>query len=501
MEASSASDKLTQRALLRMRKICVVIPTYNNGGTIGKVVRETLVECQDVIVVDDGCTDDTQTVLSAIEGITVVRHGKNRGKGRALKSGFAKAKELGFAYVITLDGDGQHYPKDIANILSANIEHPEAIIIGSRKMNGVDRSGGSDFANKFSNFWFNLQTGRMVSDTQSGYRLYPLKKLHLLLLVSSRYEAELSLMVFASWHGAEIKETPIDVYYPPREERVSHFRPFMDFTRISILNTILCVMAVAYGLPLTILRFLLRVLRTAYSLLVFSITTLLIFTPLTWIYTHVGKDTDKKKMKVHKLMHHVARFVMIGHGLPGVKFKQVIAGGLNLDSEPKVIICNHQSAIDLLCMLCQTPKMIFLTKDWVRNSPFFGFIVRSADYPSSSEGIEQLIPNLKALKEKGYNIVIYPEGSRSRNGHIARYHQGAFLIAEALGMDIVPTTIYGTGRVLDSKTMLMRPGTIEMRMEKAVTRKELDAIGTTLEQANEMRRRARMALLQLTVHS
>ncbi len=484
-----------------MRKTCVVIPTYNNGGTIGKVVRETLAECQDVIVVDDGCTDDTQTVLSAIEGITIVRHDKNRGKGQALKSGFAKAKELGFAYVITLDGDGQHYPKDIANILAANIEHPDAIIIGSRKMNGVDRSGGSNFANKFSNFWFNLQTGRMVSDTQSGFRLYPLSRLRLLPLVSSRYEAELSLMVFASWHGAEIHETPIDVYYPPREERVSHFRPFIDFTRISILNTILCVMAVVYGLPLTCLRFLLRILRTTYSLLVFSIATPLIFTPLTWIYTHVGKDTEEKKMKIHKLMYRVARFVMIGHGLPGVKFQQEIANDLRLDSEPKVIIGNHQSALDLLCMLCQTPKMVILTKDWVRNNPLFGFIVRSADFPSASEGIEQLIPKLKALKEKGYNIVVYPEGARSADGHIARYHQGAFRIAETLGMEIVPTTISGSGRVLDKTTLLMRPGTIKMRMEKAVTRKELEAMGTTLEQANEMRRRAKMALLQLTVNS
>ena len=229
-----------------------MIPTYNNGGTIANVVRKTLEACSDVIVVNDGSTDNTRQALEAIEGITLVTYDQNRGKGYALKQGFKKALELGFAYAITLDGDGQHYPENIGLFLQANIDHPGALIIGSRNLDNVDRSKGSSFANKFSNFWFYIQTGKNLDDTQTGYRLYPIKKLNFLWLLTSRYEAELELLVFASWHGVELVPIPIEVYYPPREERVSHFRPALDFSRISVLNTILCVLAVVYGLPLRI---------------------------------------------------------------------------------------------------------------------------------------------------------------------------------------------------------------------------------------------------------
>ena len=180
------TDTTRQQALLRDRGICVVIPTYNNDGTIGRVVEETLAECDDVIVVNDGSTDTTASILSTFEGITLVTLPKNSGKGAALKAGFRKALDMGFAYAITLDGDGQHYPKEITKFLEANKEHPGTLIVGSRNPESIDRSKGSNFANQFSNFWFWLQTGRRLSDTQTGYRLYPLRKLHGLCLLTSR---------------------------------------------------------------------------------------------------------------------------------------------------------------------------------------------------------------------------------------------------------------------------------------------------------------------------
>lgn len=123
-----------QRKLLHDRGICVVIPTYNNGGTIAMVVRETLKEISDVIVVNDGSTDDTSKILHSIEGIAIVEYTKNRGKGYALRKGFECALEMGFSYAITLDGDGQHYPSDIALFLKENQKHPGALIIGSRQL-------------------------------------------------------------------------------------------------------------------------------------------------------------------------------------------------------------------------------------------------------------------------------------------------------------------------------------------------------------------------------
>ena len=167
-----------QQQLLRDRGICVIIPTYNNAGTIADVVQRSLLQCSDVIVVCDGCTDNTLEILNGLkERPCIVELKKNSGKGAALKAGFRYALEKGFAYAITLDGDAQHYPEDIPVLLAANQKHPGALIVGERKgLDAADRSSGSKFANSFSNFWFALQTGRYLKDTQTGYRLYPLKK-------------------------------------------------------------------------------------------------------------------------------------------------------------------------------------------------------------------------------------------------------------------------------------------------------------------------------------
>lgn len=236
------------------RGICVVIPTYNNSGTIEQVVRDTLEQCDDVIVVNDGSTDATTDILRRIDGITLVEYAQNRGKGHALKCGFRWAMDMGFDYAITLDADGQHYADDIPIFVRENQAHPGALIVGQRDLKGVQRSSGSEFANKFSNFWFYVQTGRRLKDTQTGYRLYPLRRLKGLSWLTSRYEAELELMVFASWHGVQLVSTPIRVYYPPQDQRVSHFRPGTDFLRITVLNTVLCFLTLVYALPLRLCR-------------------------------------------------------------------------------------------------------------------------------------------------------------------------------------------------------------------------------------------------------
>ena len=132
-----------QQQLLHDRGICVVIPTYNNDGTIAAVVADTLKACKDVIVVNDGSTDHTSSILHSIEGITLVEYDQNHGKGHALRCGFERALQMGFAYAITLDADGQHYPHDIRHFLKANQQHPGALIIGNRKLEGVDRSKGA----------------------------------------------------------------------------------------------------------------------------------------------------------------------------------------------------------------------------------------------------------------------------------------------------------------------------------------------------------------------
>ena len=481
----SIEERQRQHELLRARGICAVIPTYNNAGTVGQVVRETLLYCADVIVVNDGSTDGTASLLGEMKGITLVEYPQNRGKGYALKRGFRKAREMGFAYAITLDADGQHYPANITDFLRANQEHPGALIVGSRRLEGVERSRGSAFANAFSNFWFRVQTGQKLRDTQTGYRLYPLKKLHGLSLLTSRYEAELELLVFSSWHGVPLVEIPIDVYYPPMEERISHFRPAADFSRISILNTVLCLLALIYGLPLRLWRFLAKLGRTLFSLLFFLVAWLLVV-PVLWGYVHVGPVTERKRYQVRQVMSAFARLVMLHVGIPGTRFTYQVAECITFD-KPRIVICNHQSHLDLMCQLFLSPKLTFLTNDWVWNNHIYGFLIHTAEYYPVSSGLDEMLPKLRSLVERGYSISVFPEGTRSKDCRIGRFHQGAFYLAEQLGVEILPIYLYGPGKVLPKKTYSLRKSPIYVEVGEPITLERLRAMGDHRQQASQMR--------------
>ena len=253
---SATTDPVTELAevtILKKLKTCVIIPVYNNVGTINDVVQRTLRYCKDVIVVDDGSTDGSSDSLSKL-GAVVVRYERNRGKGYALKTGFKEAKARGFERAITIDADGQHFPEDIPVFAAQAKEHPDAMFVGRRNLKMENMPGGNTFANKFSNFWFRLQTGVNLPDTQSGFRLYQLNRIGRLRFLTCRYEAELELLVFQCWKGVPMRPVGINVYYPPEGERVTHFRPFWDFFRISVLNTALCLLAIFYGLPSRLLR-------------------------------------------------------------------------------------------------------------------------------------------------------------------------------------------------------------------------------------------------------
>ena len=472
---------------LRARAICVVIPTYNNAATIERVVKGCLDYCLDVIVVNDGSTDATHDILAGINGITCLEYARNRGKGYALKTAFRHAKKAGFAYAITLDADGQHFPEDIQTMFVANQRHPGELIVGQRKMDGAERSKGSSFANRFSNFWFWVQTGRWLNDTQSGFRLYPLKKLYGLWALTNRYEAELEMMVFASWHGVKIKGADINVYYPPPEQRVSHFRPGMDFFRISVLNTVLCLLALVYGLPLRLFRWLMKCLRTVYAALFFGFYSVFVLTPLVVCYTKIGKNSPKKQRRIHGLIHWVSRFVMIHHGIPGTKFSTKVEEGVDF-SIPHIIICNHQSHLDLMCQLVFSPNMIFLTNDWVWKNPFYGGIIRNAEYYPVSEGLDALLPKLRSLVERGYSVAVFPEGTRSKDCSIQRFHQGAFFLAEQLGLDILPMCLYGPGWVLPKGVHHLNKGPIYIEVGRPKLLNELKSLGSLREQASWFRR-------------
>lgn len=234
-------------------EVCAVIPTYQNAKTLLQVVADVHRVVDTVFVVDDGSNDGTAALLDKATGNErpekVLTHPKNCGKGAALKTGLTYARQQGFRYAVTVDADGQHRADDIPALLKAVEEEPDALVIGSRGLQHENMPAKSTFANRFSNFWFALQTLQRLPDTQSGLRVYPLRCLHGLRWMSARYETELTLLVFSAWAGVKLLPVPVSVYYPPRDQRVTHFRPGRDFTRISVLNTLLCFLMVVYGWP------------------------------------------------------------------------------------------------------------------------------------------------------------------------------------------------------------------------------------------------------------
>lgn len=229
-------------------KICIVVPTYNNANTLAAVLDGLLKYTDRIIVVNDGSTDRTTEILETFS-ITVVSYEKNRGKGYALRSGFKKAIELGYDYAITIDSDGQHFVEDLPEFIRALQLHQNAIIIGARNMDQSSVPGKSSFGNKFSNFWFWVETGLRMPDTQSGFRLYPVRALQPIALITRKYEFEIEVLVRAAWSGIEVTSVPIKVFYADKAVRVSHFRPFTDFARISVLNIVLVTIALLYIKP------------------------------------------------------------------------------------------------------------------------------------------------------------------------------------------------------------------------------------------------------------
>ena len=235
-----------------MTDTIVIIPTYNNAGTLQDVLERTLAQGLPVALVDDGCTDNTREILAGFKDVTVIAHPKNLGKGAALKTAFRWALENGYSYAVTIDSDGQHYPEDIPLLIKEKGEN--TLVVGSRTTRGAN-AGGS-FANRFSNFWFTAYTGIRLTDTQTGFRLYPLRDLPSMKVVGNRYEAELSLLLFSAWKGLRLIPVQVRVNYP--RDRVTHFRPFQDFMRITLVNIIGLPLALLYGWPRILLHKLLK---------------------------------------------------------------------------------------------------------------------------------------------------------------------------------------------------------------------------------------------------
>ncbi len=166
------------------------------------------------------------------------------------------------------------------------------------------------------------------------------------------------------------------------------------------------------------------------ALLIFS----MVFVPMKW-----------RKLAFHYVIFAWGRLYILA--LFQGKFKVINQVGETFQ-KPAIIIANHLSLIDTPVMLRLHPKLVILTNDWVRRSPLFGIATRLSDMYSVSSGIDKILPHLKRLVDDGYSIVVFPEGTRTPDGAVHRFHKGAFYIAEQLQLDIIPTYIHGTRYVL-----------------------------------------------------
>ncbi len=243
---------------IQEKKCCVIIPTYNNCKTIDNVITGVLKYTDNIIIINDGSTDDTSKLLKKYSSLIIIDYSENQGKGFAIRKGFKQALESGFKYAITIDSDGQHFPDDLPAFIAQLDTEPEAIIVGARNMNKEGIPAKSSFGHKFSNFWFRFETGINLADTQSGFRLYPLEKIKNIKYFTNKYEFEIEVLVKAAWKKIKVISIPISVFYAPKETRVSHFRPFRDFARVSLLNSLLVFIAIVYIKPFNFIKYLNR---------------------------------------------------------------------------------------------------------------------------------------------------------------------------------------------------------------------------------------------------
>jgi glycosyltransferase involved in cell wall biosynthesis len=215
--------------------IIIVIPTYNNPLTINAVTNDVLSHGYRLIVVDDGSDTPVASIVPLqSENLIILRHNTNQGKGEAIITGAKEAQKRGFSYFISLDGDGQHLASQIEKICSA-CDGDDQIIIGTRNFEINNVPNGSKFGRWFSNFWACWDTEQSITDSLSGFRLYPTSILDLIIR-TKRFDWEMEVLVKHAWKGRPIKEVSIECYYPTPEERVSHFKKFRDTAAIVMVH-------------------------------------------------------------------------------------------------------------------------------------------------------------------------------------------------------------------------------------------------------------------------
>ena len=215
-------------------ELIVIVPTYNNPKTILNVSKDILNNNYKLIIVDDGSNTKVSSLVEENENITILRHDFNMGKGEAILTGAKKAKEFGYEYFVSMDGDGQHLASELTKLQQC-VNSKNQIVIGSRNFDIDNVPKKSRIGRAFHNFWIKLNTGYDIHDSLTGFRLYPVSILDLN-IKSRRFNFEVEVLVKHYWKYKNITDTIIECYYPTPEERVSHFNNYKDTVAITLLH-------------------------------------------------------------------------------------------------------------------------------------------------------------------------------------------------------------------------------------------------------------------------
>lgn len=186
----------------------------------------------------------------------------------------------------------------------------------------------------------------------------------------------------------------------------------------------------------------------------FFILCIIFLIPGVKIYFAVGKS-EERKLSYHRFLQRLSRFIMTH--IPGTEFSWKNVADEDF-SKPAVIICNHQSHFDVMLLMMLSPKIVILANEWAWNNVFYRTIIRAANFFPASNIMEDNVENLRDMVAKGYSIAVFPEGTRSVDCRILRFHPGAFALAEKLHTDILPVVIHGFGKVLPKNESLSRGG-------------------------------------------
>jgi len=209
----------------------VIIPALDAASSIAAVVKDARRILPWVLVIDDGSSDDTSAAARAA-GAQVIRHEMNRGKGGALKTGFARALDDRLEAVITLDADGQHLPSEIPKFLGEWGESQPDLVIGSRDHLFEQMLPRRRMANRFSAWTISACAGTRVGDSQSGFRLYSRRLLQEVPIGANGFDYESEIIVRAGRGGYKVLSVPIDLGFV-NGISTSHYRPVKDTLRIA----------------------------------------------------------------------------------------------------------------------------------------------------------------------------------------------------------------------------------------------------------------------------